>query len=315
MRAAIPFYPVMEFAMFSRSLLLVVWLAGGWCAVAVGETIYVDNVLGQDRANGLAAEVSADTGPVRSLATAMRLAGHSARIELANTGVPYREMISLSLPQHSGSPNRPFIINGNGAVLDGTVVADYGAWRHVEGAVFAMRPRRLAYQQLFEDGKPLKRAHVYSIHQASALQPLEWALVNEHLLFNADKDKLPEGYELRHAGLQTGITLYQVRHVRIENLIVQGFQQDGINAHELVKQCELVDVECRANGRSGLSVGGVSNVTAVRSNFYDNGRTQVRTECLATVNLVDCDVDDEPVPAYEAEGRKLTVDGKPVMSP
>lgn len=303
------------FAMFHRLLLPMVCLAASWYAVARGETIYVDNLLGQDRANGLVAEASGERGPVRTLAAAMRLAGPSARIEVANTGVPYREMISLSLPRHSGSPNRPFTINGNGAVLDGTVVADYGAWQHVEGSVFAMRPRRLAYQQLFEGGKPLKRAPIHSVHQASALQPLEWSLVDEHLLFAAAEGKLPEGYELRHAGLQTGITLYQVKHVRIENLVVQGFQQDGINAHELVKHCELVDVESRANGRSGLSVGGVSDVTAVRSNFYDNGRIQVRTECLATLDLIDCDVEDEPVPAYDADGRKLTVDGKPVVAP
>src|SRR5690606_25077001 len=122
-------------------------------------------------------------------------------------------------------------------------------------------------------------------------------------------------YELRHCGLQTGITLYNTRHVRIENLIVQGFQQDGINAHELVSHCQLVNVECRANGRSGLSVGGVSRVSVVGSHFYDNGRVQVRTEGLAHLELTGCDVAEEPAPAYSAGGRRLLVDGEPVTAP
>lgn len=301
----------MRYRLLTVQLLLLTCCGGA----TFGATVYVNNQLGSDTANGRSAKPHADEGPVISLAAAMAIAGPFDRIEIANTGIVYREMLSLSLPRHSGAPGRPFVINGNGAVLDGTLAAQFGAWKHVEGSVFAMRPRRLAYQQLFGAGAPLQRAHIHSVHQASALQPLEWALVDRHLLFRAEDGKLPEGYELRHAGLQTGITLCQVRHVRIENLVVQGFQQDGINAHELVKDCLLVDVECRANGRSGLSVGGVSDVTAVRSNFYDNGRMQVRTECLAKLSLISCDVDDEPVPAYDAQGRQFTVDGKSVETP
>ncbi len=278
-------------------------------------TYYVNNQLGNDRATGLSAQPQPENGPVRSLCAALCRAGRADRIVLANTGDPYRESISLSLPQHSGFHDKPFVIDGSGAVIDGTVMASQGAWRHVVGNVFAMRPRRLTYQQLFNAGQPLKQTALLSSYEVQSLQPLEWALFDGQIFFRTQGNQAPVDYALRHAGLQTGITLYDVRHVRIENLIIQGFQQDGINAHELVRDCELIDVDCRANGRSGLSVGGVSRVLAVRCNFYENGRVQVRTEGLAELELAACDVGDTTAPAFRTKGRSLVVDGKTLLAP
>lgn len=293
-------------------LLTLLVVTGVTCS-ARGATYYVNNLLGSDRATGLSAEPQAENGPVRTLSAALARAGRADRIVLANTGEPYREMISLMGPHQSGLKDHPFVIQGNGAVLDGTVTAAPKAWQHVEGNVFAMRPRRLTYQQLFSDGKPLARATLYSKHEVPQLQPTEWALLDGQMFFRTEGNKIPADYELRHTLLQTGITLYNVRHVRIENLVIQGFQQDGVNAHELVRDCDLVDVDCRANGRAGLSVGGVSRVEAVRCNFYDNGRVQVRTEGLGELKLLDCDVDTQGAPAFESKGRSLMADGKPVL--
>ena len=293
------------------TLLLVI---GASCPVH-SATYYVNNLLGSDRATGLSAEPQAENGPVRTICAALARAGRADRIELANTGEPYREMIAMTGPHQSGLRGQPFVIDGNGAVLDGTVTAAPGAWKHVEGNVFALRPRRLTYQQLFSSGKPLPRTALYSKYEFSQLEPAEWALLNGRIYFRTEGNKIPEDYELRHTLLQTGITLYNVRHVRIQDLVIQGFQQDGINAHELVRDCELMDVDCRANGRAGLSVGGVSRVEALRCNFYDNGRVQVRTEGLAELKLFECDVDSSGVPAFDSQGRSLIADGKPVFGP
>jgi hypothetical protein len=284
-------------------------------AHAPAATFYVNNLLGNDRATGLSAEPDADNGPVRTIAAALARAGRADRVELAATGEPYREQLSLSLPNHCGFPDKPFVIDGGGAVLDGTVVAAPGAWRHVEGNVFAMRPRRLAYQQVFNEGQPLQQVTRSSQYESANLEPLQWALVEGEIHFRTEGNRIPSDYTLRHAALQTGITLYDVRHVRIENLVVQGFQQDGLNAHELVRDCQFIDIDSRANGRSGLSVGGVSRVSAVRCNFYENGRVQVRTEGLAELALKACDVGDLTAPAYRTHGRSLTVDGAPIVAP
>jgi hypothetical protein len=277
---------------------------------------FVNNLLGNDQLPGTSLEPQQGDGPVATISRALQLAGRSDRIVLANTQVPYHDMIGLSGPRHSGTAERPFVVIGNGAVLDGTVQAERGAWRHVQGNIFALRPRRLAYQQLFLAGKPLLRQEFPGWAQGTpALEPLQWALSDGQIFLRVEEGRLPEFYDLRHCGLQTGVTLYNTQHVRVENLVVQGFQQDGINAHELVRHCELIDVDSRANGRSGLSVGGVSRVSVVRSHFYDNGRVQIRNEGLAHLTLTECDVDGETTPAYSSQGERFLVDGQPIVAP
>jgi len=249
---------------------------------------------------------------VRTLDRALRLVRAGYRIVIANTGEPFREMISLCDVGQRGFPDLPLVIQGNGATLDGTVTAAQGAWKYETDNIFSFRPRRLAYQQLFLDGKPLTRAR--SVDYAGAtlpIEPLEWALLTDRIAFRVENGKLPEQYALRHAGLQTGITLYNTEYIRIENLVIQGFQQDGVNAHELVNHCELVGVECRANGRSGISVGGVSRVTLVDCKCYDNGRAQLRVEGQGRVTARGCDfnVKGTDVSWLELRGGRATMDG------
>lgn len=278
--------------------------------------LFVNNQTGNDDLSGLAAEPSGANGPVVSICKALSLAAPGDRVVLANTGEPYREQVSIFGCDLYGYEDRPFTLSGNGAVLDGTVIAADGAWRHVEGDVFAMRPRRLAYQQLFKGGQPLGRVRLAGLDGAeSALQPLQWAYLDGRMLLRVEPNRLPIAYDLRHAGLQTGITLYNTQNVVIEDLVIQGFQQDGVNAHELVRGCVLRRVECRANGRSGLSVGGVSRVRVIESGFYDNGRTQVRAEGLSEVALAGCEVEaPRGASRFGLRGGLLTADGQAVSS-
>jgi hypothetical protein len=280
---------------------------------AIARDVYVSNVAGNDRYDGSSAGAESDSGPVRSLDRALRLVDRGGRVVLANTGEPYREIISLSDVHHRGYPDRPLVISGNGATLDGTVTAAPGAWRYENDNIFSFQPRRLAYQQLFRDGRPLPHVRAASfLGSRVGLPPLHWTLLTDRIAFRVEEGRLPEQYDLRHAGLQTGITLYNTQYVRIEDLVVQGFQQDGINAHELVAECELVRVECRANGRSGISVGGVSRVSIIDSNCYDNGRAQLRVEGLASVAAQGSDFGSETadMPRIDVRGRgKAVIDG------
>lgn len=279
---------------------------------AAARDIFVNNVIGNDAKAGRRADVRPTGGPVRTLDRALRLVRPGDRIVLANTSEPYREMISLCDVGQRGYPDHPLVIQGNGATLDGTVTAAVGAWKYENDNIFSFRPRRLAYQQLFRNGEPLSRVRVANYSGATVpLRPLEWALLTDRIALRVEEGKLPEQYGLRHAGLQAGITLYNTEYVRIEDLVIQGFQQDGINAHELVRHCELVRVECRANGRSGISVGGVSRVTIVDCNCYDNGRTQLRVEGQGQVTARGCDFDEKEknVPWLELRGGRAVVDG------
>ncbi|MEX2172659.1 MAG: right-handed parallel beta-helix repeat-containing protein [Pirellulales bacterium] len=298
-------------------MLLALAVALAACRVGVSRDLYVNNVIGNENLSGMRELPNERQGPVRSIQRALRLAQPGDHVHIARTDAPYREQISISGPCLRGRADRPFIISGNGAVLDGTVVAEQGAWQHEAGDVFALRPRRLTYQQLYRASTPAKRVRLVDFTAVDErLQPLQWALASDRILFRVEHGQLPAAYELRHAGLQTGITLYNTEHVRIENFIVQGFQQDGINAHELARDCVIAGVECRANGRSGISVGGLSRVNIDNSNLYDNGVAQLRVEGQARAALEACDVAESPETlAYDVQGGELTIDGKLYVAP
>jgi hypothetical protein len=294
-------------------LLIVVTGTFSMVGSAIARDVFVNNIVGNDRFDGRSAGSEADSGPVRSLDRALRLVDRGGRVVLANTGEPYREMISLSDVHHRGYPDQPLVIAGNGATLDGTVTAAPGAWRYENDHIFSFRPRRLAYQQLFRDGRPLAHVRAASfLGSRVGLRPLEWTLLTDRIALRVEEGRLPEQYALRHAALQTGITLFNTQYVRIEDLVIQGFQQDGINAHDRATRCELVRVECRANGRSGISVGGASHVSISDSSCYDNGRAQLRVEGRARVAAQRCDFGAETadVPRIEVQGRgKAIIDG------
>ncbi len=282
------------------------------CATpALARDIYVSNVRGDDHFNGCSETIAGGgAGPVRTIARALRIVEKGDRIVLAKTEVPYRESISLSTGRHSGYEHMPLVIYGNGAILDGTLPVPPVAWQHVEGDLFRFRPRRLTYQQLYLGGKPAVRRRVEpSVPELPQLAPLEWMLLDGHIYFRCESGRLPEDYELRFAGRQTGITLYHVRNVVIRDLVVQGFQLDGVNAHDGVNRAVLAGLTCRGNGRSGISVGGSSRVLVQNCLIGDNGEAQFRIEGFSLAELEATDLIANTAPALEVEGGQLLIDG------
>jgi len=291
-------------------LILAVFVACG--TLAFGRDVYVDNVAGDDRHSGDAAKPSGTgVGPCRTIARALRSAKRGDQIVLAPTGVPYRESITLEGLRHSGFANRAFVIEGNGAILDGSTPVPGTAWEHYRGDVFRFRPRRMNYQQLFIDDIPATRRRVEGDKmQLPPLEPRQWCQIDGYIYFRVEKDKLPRQYNLTHAGHSVGITLYKVDNVIVQNLIVQGYRLDGVNAHDGAFRCRLVDVTARGNGRSGVSIGGASRVSLERCVVGNNGAAQVRTEGYSKTEITGCDLIDNTAPPIVHEGGSITVDGE-----
>lgn len=205
---------------------------------ALAKIIYVNNVTGSNRNRGdLKENHGAGAGPLRSISAALRRAESSDRVEIANTGRPYRECIALQGARNSGSRYAPFVVNGNGATLEG------------------------------------------------------------------DRDH------------RVGITLYEVRGVVVHSLNVQGYSIDGINAHDNVFDCALVNVTCSANGRGGISVGGASRLDVVDCRAHRNGKVQLRTEGWSTTRLTRTRLVSPTTPSWirrtstAGKGARLIVDG------
>lgn len=122
--------------------------------------IYVDNVGGDDRANGTQIRMMAEgVGPVRSINRGLSLAHPGDRIVLIpNKNHPYRESITLYGKNNSGlylekEYGAPFIIEGNGAVLEGADPLSTHIWEYAGDGLFRFRPIdnpiNLRYSQLF----------------------------------------------------------------------------------------------------------------------------------------------------------------------
>lgn len=273
--------------------------------------IYVDNVGGDDLFNGSVAELVGLDGPVRTIARAMRLAEPHDRVVLANTGKPYRESVSLS-GRHSGSPLVPFVLEGNGAVLDGTAPIDPRLWSPVRGQkyVFRFRPPRMAYQQIFLEGKPLARVPLPpEVTRLPALEPLQWYLWEGYVHLRIEDGKWIDDYALSHTQLTTGVTLYHVRHAVVVDLVVQGFQLDGINAHDAL-DCTLHAITARGNARSGIAATGASRVAIEGCLLGDNGLAQLLAEGRCVVDVKDTQLLPGSAPELLRRGGEVRIEAE-----
>lgn len=294
----------MRFFAFALTLFLL-------SSTARGADIFVDNVRGDDRNRGNSAEYSqGENGPIASIAKALRIARKGDRIVLTNTGVPYQESITLQGGNNSGWEFAPLIIQGNGAVLDGRAPVPANGWKHVQGNVYCFAPTFKSYHQLYLDDRPAIRAAITNTGELHTLKPLEWALVDGMIFFCAEKDRGPGSYRLTYTAHRTGITLYEVRNVKILDLIVQGFQLDGINVHSNCYDIELAGITSRGNGRSGVSVGGASRATLVKSLLGDNGAVQLRGEGFSKTTVIDSTLLENTAPATFQEDARITIDGQ-----
>lgn len=273
---------------------------------AAARDLYVDNVAGDDRRDGASEKVAGvGGGPCKSIRRALELAHNGDRIFLAKTDEPYRESITFQAEKNSGLPDRPFILFGNGAILDGTQEIPRRAWEPAGGNELRFRPRSLAHHLLYLEGKPAVRKPAERGAPRPSLAPREWCTWDNYVYFRMAENTFWNDYQLTFTALPVGITLYDVRNVVIRDLVVQGFQLDGINAHDDAVGVTLLRVNSRGNGRSGISVGGSSRVRILSSVVGGNGKAQVRTEGESRTEIEDSELIDDSGPAIDNQGGRV----------
>jgi hypothetical protein len=300
----------------ARSLAVSVLVAVAMVSAATAKDIHVNNLNGDDRFSGQHERNLSDrSGPVRSLARALQMASTGDRIVLANTGQPYRESITLTGNRHSGYSFRPFVIEGNGAILDGSAPVPAEAWDHYKGPVYRFRPTRLGYQQLFLNDRPLTRVAVDpQAERPPELGPLEWCLHDGCIYFAVEPEtlKLPKDYALSCTHKRVGITLFHVEGVALLDLTVQGFHLDGINAFNSAREVTLAGVTCRGNGRSGITVGGASHVVLNGCLVGNNGAAQLLTLPYSETAVQNTVLLSNTAPGWVDQGGRVYVDGERV---
>jgi hypothetical protein len=270
---------------------------------APARDIFVDNLGGDDRNTGETLQSQGKSnGPCRTIGKALRLMKSGDRIILfAHPDEPYRESLAVQGGFCSGMEGAAAEIVGNGAVLDGTTSLIDATWDYEGNDTYSIRPRLMAYQQLFLAGKAAQRAPVTGSTRPK-LEPLQWCLWEGKIFFRCETNHIPSSYGPACCGLQTGITLYQVHDLVISNLTIRGFQLDGVNAHDTARRVDFLDVASLDNGRSGFSIGGASRVRLDACQAAGNGVAQVRGEGYSLARIVGGKLDEATAPAVVSDG-------------
>lgn len=265
--------------------------------VSSARTIYVDNLRGRDICRGIVADpIDRVSGPVRTLERAAQLARPSDTIHLANTGHPYHGDLRLFGRQHSGIPTLPFRVVGNGSTVSGAKLIPTSSWRSI-GGLWQVAPRRKGRFLLLKDGKPLPRQSIKRNGPAPKLESIpvgHWGVWRGKIYYRTTQLLDTVTSRLSIAGGDCGISLFAVRHVSIENLVVQHWRLDGISAPGLCRDVVLKNVICRENGRAGLVVSGTSQIRAETIELTDNVEHSLLIENVGLADVVDAKFSKPP---------------------
>ena len=262
----------------------------------LADTIYVDSRRGNDALDGTTAtQVTAHSGPVRSLSAAVRRIGPGDRVVLANNGTPYVGGLALYGLQQSGSLSLPIEIIGNGCILTGAKLIEPTAWRMVASDVWRITPSRKGWYQLVLDGVAVPETKC----AADATQPPElpagsWCVFQGAIYYRPTGDQDPPEQSLALADEQTGLSLVAVEHVIVRDLTIRHFRQDGVHLFDRCRDVTLENVACEANGRAGIVVAGTSTVVLKNVACTANRVESLLIEDLATADAENSSFDAEP---------------------
>ncbi len=267
-----------------------------------GATYYVNNRIGSDDNDGLSQKT-----PVATIAKAIQLSQTSDRLELKNTGITYRE--PMLFRRLGGRPDRPFLVEGNGAVLSGLKTIDPSNWEAVKDNLYVLQLEKSPY------GNPYLVARGKRLEQAKSLETIKpvqhfWDRKEHKVYFYCESEKQPADYQLEATLTTSGFTLGSASYIVCRNLICEYFSNDGFNIHGDCRGIRLENVIARHNGDDGISIhesGGLIVQNAyVHDNFYGiqdvNASRSVYNGVLAERNqigvslvggyhsLVDCQI-------------------------
>lgn len=284
--------------LFMRALLvltLALTLTSALRSNASASDIYVDNLLGNDMFDGqLEQPIDTGSGPVRTLHRAMHLAGFGDRIVLTRAGGMYYDSLSLTGSRHSGTSERPFTIIGNGATLSGARAVPPEGWRRSGPDLWKLTLTRKGFYRLMRDGRALPELRPEAdVNPLETLAAGQWTAWRGDVYFRAENDP-PIAQSFSYSADQTGLSLYQVEHVRIVGLTLRDFRFDGLRAQNMCRNVTLEDVNCVNNGHAGIAVSGSSRIEMVGGSLAENGRHSLLVSNPAAANLQHVTTDVEP---------------------
>ncbi len=229
---------------------------------ALGTTYYVDNRDGSDADDG-----KTQATALATIARAVSLSKTSDTIVLTKTGIVYSETISLG--RRGGTPQKPFTIEGNGAVLSGLKTLDPEEWESTEDDLYFFPLSQTPYGQpyLADGGKKLVKG---SAADALAAEQFYWDR-QAGMYFKSAPGKTPASYDLGATLITSGFSTSSASYVVCRNLVCEYFANDGFNMHGDCRGIYLENVAARYNGDDGISIHETGGLVVRGAHVHHNG--------------------------------------------
>ncbi|MBE6355908.1 MAG: right-handed parallel beta-helix repeat-containing protein [Lentisphaerae bacterium] len=265
------------------------------CAAAVmlnGATYFVDNVKGNDRNPGTA------EAPFASILRGIGKLKGGDRLEVVNSGVPYTRPYpgdngpSYSLYITGGTPEKPTVLNGNGAVISGLSVVPADKWTKVSDRICSLPfwPMSNEYKGYKKQDYWLPELKIWFVDGKNALNALSrqemeskpgsfyWSRKDRRVFFH-----LPEGKTLDQLKVQLPATsgFYICKsNIHVENFFVINSWNDGFDTAYDVKNAVYRNCIAISNCGQGFSChegGEVLYEDCGAFNCASSGLTNVQT--------------------------------------
>lgn len=244
-------------------------VVGGWLirgdTIALGRDYYVHPSEGDDQRDGLSAKVTAKSGPVKTIACALKLAEAGDTVHLANTPSPYREPIVLH--DRNGRPHHPIVLDGHGATITGAERVHLKDWDNPQPGLYCnskllKADKETADRWFFRMDGRMNRMNCTSKGPSDPLKPVadlqrgDWTFLPDescfYIKFNPDDvlDEMIIEAPVRSVGVQIS---GNSSHLVVRNLTVTHFHDDGFNLRGKCREVAFENVRAIECGDDGLS--------------------------------------------------------------
>ncbi len=223
--------------------------------------IYINNLKGSDSNSGDSPEKA-----LRTIRAGIRRMHNSKSkvMVLTKTDLPYYE--SIRLLNFNGTPEKPIIIEGNGAIISGIQELPTDKWQQSPGGIWFYPKKRygalcpyLIIAGKRVPGMPLEK-----------LQPMTHFWSKKGVFFKPGHGKSVKDYKIFATVLTSGFMVNNSSYITCRNLTAEYFSNDGFNIHGNSQGLIFENITGRRNGDDGFSIHEDVGTTVRGGHFYEN---------------------------------------------